>query len=206
MYRSRVVSSARTGILAALVVAFASVAQAGPISWGPDLFDPADVYFNSGGAACTASSLSPVCASLAYTHDLTLYGFVPGLSSLDQLTGGLLEIVMRDDESDRPNEAVKLSLEGLLQPGTYDAATSLSFFSFGGVGGSLLLSLQQDGILNVLLERQNGDFVFDRSVFTAQGIRDTPSPTAVPEPASLAMLGLGLAGAGVRRLRKTRRS
>jgi hypothetical protein len=193
MNRRSIVSVSRAGILAAVFLSFAGFAQAGPIDWGPDVYDPAnDIYFDNGGAACTSASVGAVCASLAYSHDLTAHGFVPGLSSLDQLTGGLLEIVFRDDEDDRPNEAFKITLENILQPGAHDAATP---FSFSGISGMLLWSLQQDGVLSVLLERQNGDFVFEKSTFTAYGRQEAQ---AVPEPASLLLFGMGAVAAGAR--------
>jgi hypothetical protein len=176
-------------LVAIMFLSMTGVAQAGPINWGPDTYDPAnDIYFASGGAACTSQSVSATCESLLYSHDLTAYGFIPGASSLDQLTGGLLDVVFRDDESDNPNEAFRITLEGLLQPGAHDASVP---FSFGGISGALLLSLQTDGVLNVLLNRQNGDFVFDSSTFTAYGTRASAVP-AVPEPGSMVLFGVGL--------------
>ena len=188
----------------------ASAADANPISWGPDIYNPTDVYFADGGAACTFDNLSATCESLAYIHDLTAYGFIPGASSDDQISGGLLEILFRDDESDNPSEGFKITLNGLLQPGTKPAAVP---FSFNDISGSLLASLQDDGLLNVTLAHQHGDFIFDRSTFTANGTRESESPntepegqptTAVPEPASVALLSAGFLGLMVRRRTRKR--
>jgi hypothetical protein len=134
-------------------------------------------------------------------HDLTAYGFVPGASSNDQITGGLLEIFLRDDQNDNPSEGFKIVLENLPQPGTHDAATN---FSFGNISGSLLTALQQDGVLNVVLSHQHGDFMFDRSIFTAEGTREsesTETESEIPEPATLALLATGAAGLISRRRR-----
>ena len=201
-----------SGIVAIVLMCAANIAAAAPITWGPDTYDPTnDVYFADGGAACTFDNLSTTCESLAYIHDLTLYGFIPGASSDDQIIDGLLEIVLRDDENDRPSEGFKITLNGLLQPGTEPAAVP---FSFNDISGSLLASLQADGLLNVTLSHQHGDFIFDRSTFIANGTRESESPTsgsddqptttAVPEPASIALLSAGFFGLIVRR-RSTKR-
>ena len=190
-----------SGIVAIVLFCAASVAQASPITWGPDVYDPTnDIYFADGGAACTADILSTACESLAYTHDLTAYGFVPGASSNDQISGGLLEIVFRDDESDRPSEGFKITLNDLLQAGTHNALVP---FSFSGISGELLASLQESGLLHVILARQHGDFMFERSTFIANGTRESdeeepPTPPSIPEPTSLALFTAGVVGVMMR--------
>src|SRR5688572_4886033 len=196
-----------SGIVAIVLFCAASVAEASPITWGPDVYDPAnDVYFADGGAVCTVDLLSTACESFVYTHDLTAYGFVPGPSSNDQISGGLLEIVLRDDESDRPSEGFKITLNDLLQAGTHDALVP---FSFSGISGALLASLQEDGVLHVLLARQHGDFMFDRSTFMANGTRESdeeepPTPSSVPEPTSLTLFAAGVVGVIMRGRKRSR--
>ena len=186
------------------VIAMPTLAAAGPITWGPDTYDPPNVYFEADGEACTQDDIEAVCESFGYMHDLTAYGFVPGASSADQLTGGLLELVLRDDDADNPSEGFKIVLEGLLQPGTHNAEVD---FSFGGFSAAILTSLQLDGALNVLLKHQHGDFVLDRSTFTAYGTRERVEDAAdVPEPATMLLWGLGTAWlAGRRRAQRARR-
>lgn len=197
-----------SGIVAVVLFCAASLADASPITWGPDVYDPTnDVYFAEGGAACTVDFLSTVCESLAYTHDLAPYGFAPGTSSNDQISGGLLEILFRDDQSDRPSEGFKITLNDLLQPGTYDAAVP---FSLSGISVGLLASLQEDGLLRIIVARQHGDFVFDRSTFTANGTRESdddepPISSTIPEPTSVALFSAGFVGLLMRRHKRTSR-
>jgi hypothetical protein len=199
-----------TTILAIVLFCAPGFAHATPITWGPDTYNPSsDVYFDADGDACTPASLSATCSSLTYSHDLTAHGFVPGPSSSDQVISAVLELVLRDDESDQPNEAFKFTLEGELQPGTQDASTT---FSFGDFSGSLLASIQADGVLNVILTRQNGDFIFDLSRFTANGTRgDETGPgggfggaAVVPEPNTMLLMAGGLAALAIRRRRTQR--
>jgi hypothetical protein len=194
--------SVRT-IIAIVLFCAPVFAEAGPITWGPDTYDPVnDIYFDVAGTACTEASLTATCGSLAYDHDLTAHGFVPGVASQDQLLGGVLEILLRDDANDTPHEGFKLTLDGTLLPGVADAATAFSFDDFSG---SLLASIQADGMLHVLLTRQNGDFIFDRSTFTANGTRQDiegpvePEAAAVPEPATLFLVGGGVIALATRR-------
>ena len=200
------IKNSGSGIVAIVLFCAASVAEASPITWGPHVYDPAnDVYFADGGAVCTVDLLSTACESLVYTHDLTAYGFVPGPSSNDQISGGVLDIVFRDDENDRPSEGFKITLNNFLQPGTYDASMP---FSFGGISGSLLASLQEDGLLQVIVARQHGDFIFDRSTFTANGTRESddeePPISTIPEPTSLALFTAGMVGVIMRGRKRSR--
>ena len=199
------------GLGTAAILLTASTAGAGPMTW-QHIYDanPA-VYFTAGGSACTADSVAAACESLTYLHDLTTDGFVPGLLSDDQITGGTLEIAFFDDSQDpgKQAEVVKIDLDGLALPGNESGAQTFTMESFTL---AVLTSLQLDGILNVTLRHQAGDFFFDTSTLTADGTRrsqDEPIPgggdIAVPEPGMLMLFGSGVLGALAKARRRRRR-
>jgi hypothetical protein len=198
------------GVGTAGMLLVASSASAGPITW-QHIYDASpNVYFAQDGSACSPNSIAAACESLTYLHDLTTDGFVPGLLSLDQITGGTLEIAFLDDDNDPGNQAekVKIDLDGLALGGTEPGAQT---FTLGSFTLAVLTSLQLDGILNVTLRHQAGDFYFDQSTLTADGtrqIQDDGTPgggdIAVPEPGTLVLFGAGVLGA-LARARQRRR-
>src|SRR5262245_32855454 len=107
----RVRSTLRVLVCAIVGLTVSSVAYASPISWGPNVYDPVDILFSDGGSTCTAGSITSPCSTLDYVHDLTTNGFVPGLASDDQLSGGLLEIFVHAGDTDSAQDSYKFSLE-----------------------------------------------------------------------------------------------
>jgi hypothetical protein len=191
----------------ALGLGLASSAQAAPISW-THTYDPTDVTIRDPGAVCTSTvAIVGDCISLSYVHDITTDGFVPGVASDDQITDGIIEFFGRDDD-DTPAEKFKFTLElGMFTSGAVDIDEVFQFsldLSSGPLA-TILASLQSDGKLNVTITQQNGDFIFEKSIFTALGTRETTEPLdpiATPEPTSMVLLGTGIAALAFRRYRK----
>lgn len=187
----------------------AATANAGPITW-THIFDPgSDVYFSADGSACTSASIAASCDSLTYLHDLTTDGFVPGVLSADQITGGSLQIRFFDDANDPGGQAelVKIDLDGLALGGTESGSQT---FTMGSFSLAVLTSLQQDGILSVKLRRQTGDFYFDNSILTADGTRQdsgegSGTEPTIPEPATMMLFGTGALGFLTRARRRSQR-
>ncbi|HEX6734328.1 MAG TPA: PEP-CTERM sorting domain-containing protein, partial [Azonexus sp.] len=71
-----------------------------------------------------------------------------------------------------------------------------------------LSDLSADGILSVTLSASSGDYRFTHSLLSAEITRGSTdsvqlAATAVPEPGTMALLGLGMLGMGLMRKRKS---
>lgn len=127
----------------------------------------------------------------SFTHDITDVGFNVGN---DFVTSYKLTLNLHNDDG-------MIDFVTIDQPGLFDSSTYLLNWTVATVntGTSIegLWSLNSDGTLGITVKSIFGSFFLDSSQLIATGYKGQGAP--VPEPASIALLAVGLIGIAVMR-------
>jgi len=174
------------------LVGFAGAAQAAyiPATWTDDV--PGNRNISPGH-------------SYSYTHNLNDNGFNVGSDFIESFS---LSIDLFDD-GDRWSEKAFVDIPGVLGDRVVLDFGNNAYNGWSVVGWAELnlfgtLSVTISSVCNIL-DWSCGDFVFGGSHLVANGWTKGGS-TSVPEPSSVALLGLGLLGMAVGARRKARRN
>lgn len=126
--------------------------------------------------------------SHTYSHDVNDDGFVLGSA-----TGGTLSVTLSDDGGFFDSSEIAVFIVEAFDFDTGGLTFGSAFI--GDLELAALGALNVDGLLDITIQSVWGDFYVGNSTLTVY--------TSIPEPGTLALLGLGLAGLGFARRRRS---
>lgn len=174
----RTISRALLSLVAVVGLAGTANAAFVPTTWTDDYDGPARLLGGSGPS------------SFSYQHDITGAGFQVGS---DLVTSFLLTIDLRDDQFGDGSEIAYIDVPGIFSDAIVSTFSYVNNEFQGGLSIAGLFELNLWGTLSVTITALRGDFLFLDSTLVANGFTSSSS-TRVPEPSTLALLGLGLLG------------
>lgn len=167
-------------------LSLAAVTQAAPVSF-QDVVDPAaDIKLSSVGLT-----------SYTFTHSILDNGFLPNAHAI---SSAQLHISLTDDGDQdyflfvipvAPEFGNVTADNWLLNPLAFEVDDGIRHFTVNS------FLLQNDGKLDVTINAISGDFYFKSSTLDVEA-----STAAVPEPGTMALMGLGLIGMGAAAFRR----